>query len=58
MSNNKMINIILENWLSLISLSIALIGGVPGLITVLNNKKARPNLGACPLAAMTHKGSH
>ena len=41
-----MIDLILKNWISLISLSIALIGGIPGLITVLNNKKAQPKLAA------------
>ena len=41
-----MIDFVREHWLSLISLAVALLGGVPGVITVLNDRKARPKLAA------------
>ncbi len=41
-----MLDLIREHWLALISLVIALIGGVPGIVAVLNEWKARPKIAA------------
>lgn len=42
----KVLELLQENWLALISLIVALVGGVPGLILVFNEWKARPKLAA------------
>lgn len=41
-----MLDFIRVNWLALISLCVALIGGAPGVVAVLNEWKSRPKLSA------------
>lgn len=41
-----MLDLLRDNWIALVSLSVALVGGVPGIIAVINEWRARPNLAA------------
>ncbi|MHB1188323.1 hypothetical protein [Thiobacillus sp.] len=41
-----MLDVLRDNWIALVSLSVALVGGVPGVIAVVNEWRARPNLAA------------
>ncbi|MHB1144159.1 MAG: hypothetical protein ACYCZS_04600 [Thiobacillus sp.] len=41
-----MLDLLGDNWIALVSLFVALVGGVPGVIAAVNEWRARPNLAA------------